>query len=257
MQDGLPTNSIPPHAAGHPVTRIGTAVFGGTIAALVASLPATTRIAAGNPLARFVALAALATPIAVLAVGVFRRLRAGAQIVAGDALDLWGIGAFGWATLQLLFAGAFATMLRKNTHHHGLAGVTFAIVVVVAGILLGVLAFRATKKMAALSEDARRVALVVAAGSTLIVLVVAGARTAHAEELHTAGGLIDAFALGIAAAGASSKLVANNRALAIAGAPLAVAVVIAGLVALRLSAGLSAAAADAAPIHALLLGLVG
>lgn len=244
-------------APGNPVTRIGTAMFGGTIAALVASLPATTRIAAGNPLARFVALAALATPIAILTVGVFRRLRAGAQIIAGDALELWGIGALGWATLQLLFAGAFASMLRKNTHHHGLAGVTFAIVVVVAGIVLGVLSFRATKKMTALSEDARRVALVVAAASAFIVLVAAGARTAHAEELHTAGGLIDAFALAIAAAGASSKLVANNRALAIAGVPLAVVVVIGGVVALRVSAGLAGAAADAAPIHALLLGLVG
>jgi hypothetical protein len=92
------------------VIRVGSAVGGGVLAAVVASLPATMRLGDGGSMFRagtgWMALAALAMPIAVLFVGVLRRARTGAQLVAGDRLEVVASGVLAWTTLQILFTGS-------------------------------------------------------------------------------------------------------------------------------------------------------
>lgn len=246
-------------AAASVVMRVGSAVGGGVIAAVLASLPATMRLGDGGSMvktgAAWMALAALATPLAVAAVGVFRRARAGAQLAFGDRLEVVAAGVLAWTTMQLLFAAAFAAVLRKNTHHHGLAGVTFAIFALVCGVFLALLVRRVMTKLAVLPSSAHRGALALTALMTFLVVIVAGVRTAPAEDLHTAAGMVDAFALAIACGIASSRVLARQRPLAIAGVPIAAIVLVIGLASLHGNAPFREALAKGAPIHGILLSV--
>jgi hypothetical protein len=236
------------------VTRFGTAVGAGVVAAAVASLPPAMRMGGGVP-AAFLTLAAVATPFAIAAVGILRRARAGAKIVAGDRLDAWIAGVLSWATFQMLFAAAFASVLRKHTHHHGLAGVTFAIAAALVGIVLAIVVARATRWLSRLGRRFRRGAAIVATLATLIVLAVAGVRTAHAEGLHTAAALVDTLAFAIVCGAASSRVVADRKPLAVAGVPAAAVVVALGLASLHGDPALREAVANGAPLHEMFLSV--
>jgi hypothetical protein len=242
------------------VTKVGSAVGSGVIAAVVASLPATMRLGDAGSMVRagtgWMALAALATPLAVLVVSILRRARAGAQLVAGDRVEVVASGVLAWITLQLLANSALAAFLRKHTHHHGLAGVTFAIGALFCGIGLALLVSRVMNKLALIpSPGMHRAALVVTGSMAFLVVVTAGVRTAPAEELHTAAGLVDAFALAIACGIASSRVFARQRPLAIAGVPTATIVLVLGLASLHGNATLRDALAKSAPIHGMLLSV--
>lgn len=241
------------------VTRVGSAVGGGVLAAVVASLPATMRLGDGGSMFRagtgWMALAAVAMPIAVLFVGVLRRARVGAQLVAGDRREVVASGVLAWMTLQILFTGFFASLLRKHTHHHGLAGATFAFFALFCGVFLALLVRRVMTKLASLPPSAHRVALGITAFMTFLVIIVAGVRTAPAEDLSTAAGLVDALALAIACGIASSRLLARQRPLAIAGVPTAAVVLVLGLASLHGNAPLREALAKHAPIHGMLLSV--
>lgn len=241
------------------VTRIGSAVGGGVLAAVVASLPATMRLGDGGSMFRagtgWMALAAIAMPIAVFFVGVLRRARTGAQVVAGERIEVLASAVLAWTTLQILFTGFFASLLRKHTHHHGLAGVTFAMFALFCGVFLALLVRRVMKRLAGLSPAAHRIALVITALMTFLVIIVAGVRTAPAEDLSTAAGLVDALALAIACGIASSGLIARQRPLAIAGVPTAALVLVIGLASLHGNAPLREALAKSAPIHGMLLSV--
>lgn len=241
------------------VTRFGTAVGGGVIAAVVASLPATIRVGDDGSVARasteWLALAATATPFAIAAVAILRRARVGAKILVGTRADAWIAGFFAWATFQMLFATAFGSLLRKHTHHHGLAGVTFAIAAAGFGLVLAVLVVRVMKALARLGRRVRRSAAIVAALATFIVLVVAAVRTAHAEGLHTTAGIVDALAFVLACGAASSRVVARQKPLAIAGVPVAAIVVALGLASLNGDSALRGAFANDAPLHDMFLSM--
>lgn len=242
-----------------PVTRVGSAVGAGVLAAVVASLPATMRLGDEGSMLRagtgWMALAAVAMPIAVLFVGVLRRARTGAQLAFGDRLEVAASGVLAWMTLQIIFTGFFASLLRKHTHHHGLAGATFAIFALVCGIGLALLVRRVMTKLASFPPAAHRVALVITALTTFLVVIVAGIRTAPAEELSTAAGVVDALALAIACGIASSRIIARQRPLAIAGVPTAALVLVIGLASLHGNAPLREALAKHAPIHGMLLSV--
>jgi hypothetical protein len=240
------------------MTRIGSAVGGGVLAAVVASLPATMRLDGGSMFRAgtgWMALAAVATPITVLFVGVLRRARTGAHVAFGDRIEVVASAVLAWTTLQILFTGFFASLLRKHTHHHGLAGVTFAIGALFCGVFLALLVRRVMTKLATLSVATHRIALVLTALMTFLVIIVAGVRTAPAEDLSTAAGLVDALALAIACGIASSRLLARQRPLAIAGVPTAALVLVIGLASLQGNAPLRDALTKSAPIHGMLLSV--
>lgn len=203
----------------------------------------------------WMALAAVAMPITVLFVGVFRRARTGAQHVAGDRIEVVAAAVLAWTTLQILFTGFFASLLRKHTHHHGLAGVTFALFALFCGVFFALLVRRVMTKLASMPPAAHRIALVITGLMTFVVVIVAGVRTASAEDLSTAAGLVDALALAIACGIASSRLIARQRPLAIAGVPTAALVLVIGLASLHGNAPLREALTKSAPIHGILLSV--
>jgi hypothetical protein len=248
-------------AAATLVARLGTVVGGGVLAAIASSLPAELRLGDGGSLVRaieqWLALAALSTPLAILVVAVLRRGRVGLRILAGDRATLYAAAALWWAVLQLGALSVFGTVLRAKTHHHGLAGVTFAILALMSGVVVGLLAARGVRMLGRLSVSGQRVALGIVSVATFLVLVLVGARTARAEGLHTAGALVDLLALLVSAALLSTRAVARWRPLAVGGVPVAVGILLLGYATVRAEPDLSGLLLEGAPVQAWFLSLFG
>ena len=248
-------------AAASSVTRLGTVVGGGVLAAIAASLPAELRIGDGGSVVRafeqWLALAALLTPLAILLVGVFRRGRAGLLLLAGERAPLFVSAALWWAVVELGVLSVFGAVLRAKTHHHGLAGVTFAMLALLSGILVALLALRGGRMLRRLPAQGHRVALIIVAATSLLVILLVGVRTARAEGLHTAASLVDMLALIVSAGMASTRAVARWRPLAVGGVPIAAAILLLGYATVRAEPDLSGLLAAGAPVQAWLLGLLG
>lgn len=243
------------------VTRFGTAVGAGVMAAVVASLPAALRIGDGasakEAAALWVALAALLTPLAIATVGVFRRARAGARLLVGPHVTAAAAAVVWWCVLELGLLSVFGAVLRAKTHHHGLAGVTFAFFAVASGVVVGLLAARGGRMLARFSSTAQKVVLAFATLAVFLALVLVGLRTARSEELSTAAALVDVLALAVASAVGSTQLLARVRPLALVGVPVAAIVVVLGLSTVRAEGAIQEAIEKQAPLHGWLLGTVG
>jgi hypothetical protein len=256
----------PPSLAPEPVdqddasallTRFGTVVGGGVAAALLASLPAVMRIGDGGSAARaldeWVATASLLTPVAILAVGVLRRARHGLRLLVGDHTVALAAAVLWWAVIESSVLAAFGAVLRAKTHHHGLAGVTFAAAALVSGVLVALLAARGGRMIERMPPAARRIGIGLASAAAFLVVLLVGIRTARAEGMHTAAGLVDVLALAVTSAVASARPLSRLRAVALVGVPLSVLVVVLGFSALHRSPSLETAILDAAPIHGFVL----
>ena len=242
------------------VIRIGTVIAGGVAASMAASLPPVMRIGDGGnmPLAlvNWVALAGLLLPLAIIAVAVLRRGRAGVQLLVGDGVQLFIAGLLWWAVTEIGLLSVFGAVLRAKTHHHGLAGVTFAVVAVGSAVFVGLVAWRGARVVGRFDPKVHRLALFAAGGAALIELTILAVRTSHADALRTTSMLVDVFALVLASAMASSRLVSRLKPVAFAGAPFAVLVFIAGSMALYTKPELRASLPKGAPLHAVVLGSV-
>lgn len=243
------------------VTRFGTVVGGGVVVAIASSLPAELRIGDGGSVFRaleqWLALAALLTPLAIASIAVFRRAREGLKIVAGERASLIAAGLLWWAVLELGILSAFGAVLRAKTHHHGLAGVTFAIFALISGLVIGLLAVRGVRMLLRMPDHGHRVALGVAAGATFLAILLVGVRTARAEGIHTAGVMVDVLALIVCASIASTRVVSRQRMLAVIGVPVAVAILLLGIATALAEPNLKELLTETAPLHAWLLGLIG
>lgn len=243
------------------VMRFGTVVGGGVLAAAASSLPAELRMGDGGSIVRaieqWLALAALLTPLAVLVVAVFRRGRAGLRILAGNRADLFVATALWWAVIELGVLSVFGSVLRAKTHHHGLAGVTFAILALVSGLVVALLAIRGTRMLMKMPPGAHRSALIVAAAATFIVVALIGIRTSRAVGLHTAAALVDSLALIVSASIASTRAMARWRPLAVAGVPGAMAILLLGVACVHAEPDLKDLLAEGAPVQAWLLSFLG
>jgi hypothetical protein len=248
-------------AAASFTTRLGTVVGGGVLAAVASSLPAELRIGDGGSVLRafeqWLALAALLTPFAIVVVAVFRRGRTGLQMLAGERAPLFAAAALWWAVLELGVLSLFGTVLRAKTHHHGLAGVTFAMLALLSGVLVALLAVRGVRMLSRLPADAQRRALIIVGITSLLILVLVGVRTARAEGIHTAAALVDMLALIVSGAIASSRAMARWRPLAVGGMPIAAAILLLGYATVRAEPDLSGLLAEGAPVQAWLLSILG
>lgn len=243
------------------LTRMGTVVGGGALAAILASLPAVLRVGDGGSTGRavdeWVALSAVLMPVAIFAVGVFRRARAGIKLLAGDSVTAVASGVLWWAVIETAFLSLVGTGLRAKTHHHGLAGVTFAMMALFSGLVVALLAVRATKMIAKASGSSQRAGLIVSAGCAFLVIMLIGMRTAKSDTLHTAAALVDVLALVVASAIASARGFSLLKPLALAGVPVAVIVFILGIVSYRGNLGQDTTVlAVNAPFHSWIVGLV-
>jgi hypothetical protein len=243
------------------VTRLGTVVGGGVLAAAASSLPAELRMGDGGSIVRaieqWLALAAVLTPLAVLAVAVLRRGRAGLRILVGERADLFAATALWWAVIELGILCIFGAVLRAKTHHHGLAGVTFAILALLSGLVVGLLAIRGVRMLMRMPPGGHRVALIVAAAAAFVVVGLIGIRTSRAVGLHTAAAMVDSLALIVSAAIASTRAMARWRPLAVGGVPVAAFILLLGFACVRAEPDLKELLAEGAPVQAWLLGLLG
>lgn len=241
------------------VMRLGTVVGGGVLAATASALPAELRIGDGGSVIRaieqWLALAALLTPLAILVVAVLRRGRVGLRILAGDRGPLFAAAMLWWAVLELGVLSVFGSVLRAKTHQHALAGVTFAILALISGLVVALLASRGVGLLLRMPPSGHRVALIVAASAAFIVVALVGIRTSHAIGLHTASAMVDALALVVSSAIASSRAMSRWRPLAVAGVPIAAAILLLGFACVRAEPELQSLLTEGAPLQAWVIGL--
>jgi hypothetical protein len=246
---------LEPDAAGEGtiLTRFGTAVGAALVASALATGPAALRIASlDGPSGAWPALVASTLLPMLLAVGVLRRARVGLRSFAGSRALAIGI----WIPSLFVVMVVLGAALRATTHHHPLAGATFAILSLVAAIGLAPFASRVATILTRWHADGRLVPLATTALVTLFVVGFVSVRVAHglgaasASTPPTGSGatvLVDLLAFGMAALLASHPELATRRVLALFGPPVAAAVFVLGMTNLLQSSTLASAVDERAP----------
>lgn len=259
MQNPALAHDSDPDAEGSLVLRLGSIVAGGVLVAMAAALPPMLRVIAdgdvGRALEEWLVLTGIGTPLGILAVAVVRRARVGLQLLLGDRGWVLAMGVLWWAVVELGLLAVVASVLRKTTHHHALAGVTFAVFAAGSGLVVGLLARNVTSDLARRGGSLARFGLVVAGGMAFLAVVLVAVRTSRADDLHTAASLIDAFAFAIAAALGSTRTFGKLRPAAFGGPPIALLVIVLGAALLRLDPAIRPVLLRSAPMHAQVLEL--
>jgi hypothetical protein len=124
------------------VVRFGAALGLAAAGAVVCSAPATFRLSAalgGGALnARaWLALSAAALGPMVAAIVVLRGAGEGLRAFAGPGAALRAFGVGLWLVSLLVALSWFGSILRAATHHHALAGVTYAFGALALGVAFG------------------------------------------------------------------------------------------------------------------------
>jgi len=231
----MPTDS--PSPAEEPprtplLAQAGSLFGAATLAALLGSVPAAVRVArdGGGVLRAWIGLAACALPALTVVVGFARSAREGARSILADdeaPLVTWAIAI--WAMTSFLGLAAYGALLRAKTHHHGLAGVTFALGGLAIGGALALVA-RRLMHMARDADPFGRAALVISVvASLLCALLTVVVRVASVGDgALPSSTLIDAIAFVIAAGALSRQSFVRVASLAVGGIPLALGVLALG-----------------------------
>jgi hypothetical protein len=227
----------------------------GVIVSFATALPSTVRVIGDGDAVRaieqWIILAGITAPLAALFVAIVLRARVGLSLLVAERARAVATGVLWWSVVELGLLAPVAAVLRKATHQHALAGVTFAAFAIVSGIVVALFATRATAAFA--RGGTSGLSLGMAAGcAALVVLLVAG-RTSRAEEMHTAASILDAIAFAAVTALVSTRPVLRFRPLGIAGVPVFVLTVLVGFMLLRFEPEIQEGFARVAPLHAFLL----
>jgi hypothetical protein len=241
------------------VIRIGFIAAGAVLAAVASALPAALRLgedgSVGRAIEQWIVLSSIGTPLAAIAIAVLRRASAGLRLLVGEAAPILATGVLWWCVVELGLLSVFGAALRKATHHHGLAGVTFSAFAIATGMFVAIFAWRATHGIARAGVRAQKIGLVAAGAAAFIVVMLVGVRTSRGEGLHTAAALVDVLALVVTSTIASSRVLSRYRPLAIAGVPVALLVMMVGLTTLRFDPKLHDMLAETAPVHTAVVDL--
>ena len=262
------TRPLPPYPPEEPhswVLHLGTAVGLAALAALVCALPATLRVAAavagteGAPRVS-VALSAAAFGPMIASIVVLRGARESLRAFVGPGLELRAFGVFLWLGLLLVIFSILGSLLRAKTHHHALAGVTFAFLALAIAIATALVCTRVVAILRHASAKTARALGGVLAGGTLVVILGIGIRflQATARDPESAGAaavVVDVLAFAMCAGFAARPTFVNRRALALVGPPIAVAIIALGISALR-DRPLRAAIDDHAPAFSVPAGWI-
>jgi hypothetical protein len=178
------------------------------------------------------------------------------KFLAGEKTPIIVAGLLWWCVLELGLLAIFGGVLRKNTHHHGLAGVTFATFAVFSGAAVAVLAIRTARLLGRAEKRIQRAALGITSGAAFMAILVVGIRTGRAPALSTAAALVDVSALVLGASVLSSRAVAHVRPITIGGVPAAILVLLLGISTLIAEPRVREQIAARAPMHAWFLGSV-
>lgn len=223
--------------------RFGTAVGLAAVAALACVVPAAMRVAssdAGDVGAThaWIALAAAALLPMLAAVVVLRGAREGLRAFAGPGAGLRLYGVALWMATLLVGLSLFGSMLRASTHHHALAGVTFAFGALAFAVGDALVCVRVVAIARGMPERGRRVLLPSVAIAVAILLLAVGVRFVRAAShdaasYAAAGTVVDVLAFALAALFASRRSLVSRRSIALVGPPIAVVVAAVGVAMLR------------------------
>jgi hypothetical protein len=244
-----------PEGEGSLFARASTLAGAGVIVSIATALPGAVRVIGDGDVVRaleqWVILSGITAPLAALFVAVVLRASVGLRLLVAERARAVATGVLWWAVVELGLLAPVAAVLRKATHQHALAGVTFAAFAIVSGIVVGIFAMRATAAFA--RGGTSGLSLGMAAGcAALVVLLVAG-RTSRAEDMHTAAAILDAIAFAGVTALVSSRPVQRFRPLGLIGVPAFVLAVLLGVMLLRFEPETQEGFARAAPLHAFVL----
>jgi hypothetical protein len=257
MDSDLPEEHIPV------TTRFGTAVGLAVVASALASGPAALRVSSAPDGASgaWPALAAALFFPMLGAIYLLRRTRQGVRAFAGTGAEIRALGLFLFSALLVVTMALLGAGLRATTHHHALAGVTFAIVTFVAALVLAPISAH-TARIVVRWVTEKKVIRVATAGAFLIggalLVALSAARVGSGASLTApaAAVVVDLLAFAMAALLASRPDLKNRRILAIFGPPVAAALFALGLATLHASAPLDTAIHERAPAFALLVRAV-
>jgi hypothetical protein len=229
-------------------------------AALVSTLPAMARVSAvvsgEAPVIRaWAALSATSLAPMGVAIVVLRRAREELRALAGPlpGLRLFGVGL--WFALLVLTLTVFGAVLSATTHHHALAGVTYAFGAVALAVGLGLVCARIVAVLRGLVESVRLLAVVSLGLAVLGPAAYLGLRFLEAASSDPASAgaaavVVDVLAFAVAAVLASADWRGGHKPLALVGPPVAVFVASLGLTTLR-DPAVYQAIADHAPAFVL------
>ena len=246
-----------------PVVRVGHALAMAVVCALVAVMPAALRLAAhsdpsmGLPRA-WILLAGLAVLPLAFASALLRGAATGFRGLGPDAAGGRLVGSLAWGAWMLAFLFVLGASLRAKTHHHALAGVTFALAALAAGLFFALLArrFRSVLRSLEARGATSRVVTVFVIGIPLLFLAFALRDAGAALDASSRATIIDGSALGLAALFGARLELPARRELGAVGLPLAL--VLAGLAVFMLRDAATREAFDGnAPALAWLLSLFG
>jgi hypothetical protein len=234
------------------LVRVGSGIGAAVIATAIAVLPATLRLsgnADASTLQIWTALIALEMIPMVVAVLVLRQARVGLRAFAGPDASVKAVGVVAWLLLLFAVLVPFGATLRATTHHHALAGVTYALGAVVVALGLAVVCARVTRIVSGFEAPGRRAAAIFGVGTIILAVVVAAFRLSRspAASAPLGAALVDVLAFALAALFASRAAFADRPRLAVVGPPTAAILVVIGVSALRGATGISGALADHAP----------
>lgn len=209
---------------------LGTSAGTGLLAAFVAAGPAALRLSSLDGETRaWLLLAAAATPFTIAAVLVMREAYTGLRAYAGDARGFVRLFVTIWLAISTVAFDVLGAVLRATTHHHALAGVTFALVALTVVFFAGLFAHRTARLLFTLSARASS-SLSVAVYAGVALLVLASVRHLHAKlPAESAATMVDVTALILASALAARPELRGSRPLAVVGPLAALAVVGLGL----------------------------
>jgi hypothetical protein len=274
------------------IARAASALGIGIPAALIASFPAAVRCSASATstvglVSAWPALAGILVVPMAAAVLLLRGARDGLGELAGESAEDAAIdppvlpavpdehvptrasrlraAVVGWGALVCAGLAPLGALLRARTHHHGLAGVTFAVLGLLFALGVAVLMRRALQLLSASSARTQRVVLGTFWTGLGVVVLVAGAvgglRSASAAASTSLPALgantlaIDLFAFVLAAAFASRPITAPRTETVLAwGSVLAVALVVLGAGSLGRVPGLEDELTRTSPLFALAAG---
>lgn len=234
--------------------RVGATVGAGAAAAIVCVVPAALRVASqGEPgvAQALVALAACALVPMLASVVVLRGAQEGLRAFAGAGAGLRAFGVGLWLATLLVGLSIFGSVLRATTHHHALAGVTYAFGALLFAIADALVCARVLAIARAMPDRGRRALLLALTAAVGILLFAVGVRFVRAAShdaasFAAAGTVVDVLAFLLAAIFAARARQAWRRPLALVGPPVAVIVAVLGIVELR-SAAVHDAVVDRAP----------
>ena len=244
------------------VTRFGTTFAVGALGAAVAAIPAAIRVGARAVPAcatssAWLVLAGAGMCPMLIAIVLFRGARVGLKAFGGEGRGTRLAAFVLWACLELCALVVLGAVLRATTHHHALAGVTFALVSLAAAIGLAVVAMRVAAMISALPAAPRRVAL----GVGGVVIAMAGALVVRRWGLDPSAGMgitgatiVDLLAFFIVATFASRPEFVERRFLALLGPPAAATLVVLSVSAIRACPQIADAARGHAPVYSQALG---